>query len=434
MPENPTIETIESPYDREDAVLDEPLHSEETYEHYVAENQHEQRRKLSSLLNALLAVLGMIIAGYFLVLAVLFLLGWTAAPLPFASATEDVVVEETATFEVANFTDEQLAAQMCMVIVDSQQSAGFSSLTKEGVGAIVLAGNTPSASFAKDVASAQSDAAQSVQAFIVSDEHPDQVGRLEELCGTVPNAKTLSKTKASEVETTIEAYGNNLQEQGVNFVLGPVADINQDGAALAKSNRCFEGGTDKVAECCQAWCNGMGNAGVATAIKHWPGLGSFADVNEVVTAYKPWSNIESSEVTIFSRSSDAADAIVVSHVIVPDFTENKTPTSLSRAALSYLRDDVGDDALIITDNIDMLVSAGLVPSEAAAVIESLNAGADMVIFKPNGKQDVVSELASAISSGTMDRTDAQAKVERIIRLKSNMDLSPKLGSKISETK
>ncbi|MCL2492197.1 MAG: hypothetical protein FWE87_05565 [Coriobacteriia bacterium] len=405
---------------------------EALYQHEV-ENKNEQRHKLANFLRGVLAVLGAIITAYFIALAVLFLLGWTAAPLPFTTtaATDDAaptVVADSGTLTVADLSDEQLAAQMCMIVVDGASSKDFAMHNKQGIGALVLTGTSHSSSLVSDISVAQKNAANSVQSFIVSDEIGDYDNPLNTLSGTLPSAKELSKLSSSEIAALTEEHGRKLQDAGVNLVLGPSADLGDPAGGLAKEGRSFGTDRNKVAESANAWTSGMGQANVGTVLGHWPGLGGYADARGVVTTYRSWQELQEDEVQVFIDSVDGnVTMILVTHVIVPDFTEDSNPTSISQNAMQYLRKNFGD-VILLSDDVGVLVRDGVCDASGSAAVEAINAGADMIMYRSRGANDttVVDELTNAISTGKISRAQAETKVERILRAKMNMGLAPQL--------
>jgi beta-N-acetylhexosaminidase len=423
MAENLVTDPGETPFEPR-------LSSDETHTRYEQANQHEQRGKLEKLLGVILPALGVIIVAYALVLGVLFLMGWTAAPLPFAQAEEGTEVTEVepvaSGIDISSWTDEELAAQMCMVQLGDDSAPTLDYWADQGVGSVVLAGNNLSVSLASDIAKAQNRVPHTVEMFIASNEEGGSNSTLDELCGKLLDAKSMSDLELSEIEQQTAAYGAQLASNGVNLVLGPVVDLEHSGGAITKASRTFKGDYDEVTEQAKAWAAGMDKAGVATMLKHWPGLGGYANVGSVVTSYRLWTEMERDEVAVFQQTSDGAPSMVlVTHVIIPDLTEAKTPASISHNALAYLRSSVGSDVIIVADDVEVLARSGISGSQELAAIDAIAAGADMVLYRADtsGQTNIIAALTQAIGSGTITRSDAEAKVARILQVKSNLDLA-----------
>jgi len=410
-------------------------YSEQALQHNEQRNQREQRTKLARFLKLLLNVLGTVIVLYTLVLAVLFLLGWTAAPLPFADTDDQAVAvaqtDDADPLDIRTWSEEQLAAQMSMVIVDANQAAHFNQWIERGAGALVLEGEKPSSSLGSDLENAQLFATNGVNAFIASNEEGGEKGLLAEIAGVIPTASQLGELEPEEIRGLAVGHGRKLDAVGINLVLGPVVDLGQNGSALTKAGRTFDASGDVVASCAQAYNDGMNEAKVATVLKHWPGLGGYKDVSDAVVAYEPWTELEQRDVRVFQDAlHEGTTMVMVGHVVVPDMTEQDTPTSLSRNALGYLRKQVGDNVIILTDNIGTLTRSGFARSSDEAATAALTAGADMVLYRPATDDDtrIIDSIARAIASGTISREEAEAKVERILRIKADRNLSPELKS------
>jgi len=413
--------------------------SDATHARIEAENRKEQRHKLVRFLRFALSVLGATIAVYITVLAILFLMGWTAAPSPFAKSVAEESAQSTNIdddlIDVSTWSDEELAAQMCMLIVDSSAARELKEWAGKGVGALVLDGDSPSTSLKRDIELAQANVPNSVQVFIVTDTEGGSKNPLEALCGPLHSAEEMGTWKLAEIERATEIHGSKLNELGVNMVLGPVADLGHENGALTKAKRTFAANHDEVADCAQAWSSGMNKAGIATVSKHWPGIGGFAEINKVVTAYNAWPAIQKSDARAFRITDESnTNAILVGHVIVPDMTEKETPTSISVEAYTYLRESAGDSTILLADDLRVLVKSGISQSIEEAIIASIAAGADMYLYQGSDPKDtkVIKELAAAIGSGTISRKSAEEKVERILRMKSAMDLSPEIKSAHTE--
>ena len=406
--------------------------SDEARARFEEANQQEQRGKLEKLLRVLLPVLGMIIAVYTLVLAILFLLGWTAAPLPFAQASETEVEESTEVAAVSPsddlsaWSDEELAAQLVMVTVPLGNTVEIQSWASRGIGGILLVGDNAATSMQSDIAGAQDSEPLGVDAFIAVGGRCGDSSSLNAIAPNLASEKKLSKLKTTEVTEATRAAGLELQSQGVNVVFGPAADLTQTGAQLAKAERTFVGGADKVAQYARAWSAGMNTSGVGTVLKHWPGLGGYADVSQVVTTYRSWADSEKDDVRAFDQAVDGTTTMVlVGHVIIPDLTEPGRPASVSKKAMEYLRGKVGDTVILLSDDTSILKGSNTVASSEEAAVMALQAGADMVLCNPVSADDTtaLSAITDAISSGAIARADAEAKVARILSAKTNLGLS-----------
>lgn len=114
--------------------------------------------------------------------------------------------------------------------------------------------------------------------------------------------------------------------------------------------------------------------GVGSVLKHFPGYGNNADTHTgIATDTRPFESFEQSDFLPFEAGIAAgAGGILVSHNIVTCMDED-LPASLSPAVHAVLRDRLGFDGVVMTDDLAMDAIRDYTGSEQAAVL-ALNAG------------------------------------------------------------
>ena len=113
------------------------------------------------------------------------------------------------------------------------------------------------------------------------------------------------------------------------------------------------------------------------------------------------------------------------HLRSKGLTGDETPASLSRRALTYLRERAGDKTVIITDSLSMAATTKAVGLNLpAAVVRALRAGADLALFATGDPKPVIDAVTAAIRSGRIPRAEAEAKVLRVLELKREAGLAP----------
>lgn len=110
-------------------------------------------------------------------------------------------------------------------------------------------------------------------------------GQIQTLSGPgfseIPSAVTQGSMTPIELRRMAVRWGSELAEAGVNLDLAPVADVvpagtETDNAPIGRLEREFGSDPTAVAAHVRAFVAGMRDAGVATAAKHFPGLGRVA--------------------------------------------------------------------------------------------------------------------------------------------------------------
>ena len=405
--------------------------SDEMFEQKMVENQREQQSKLTRFLRVSIVVVGAIIAVYVAVLGVLFLMGWTAEPWPFHKS-DSVETAQADPIDLSTWSDEELAAQLCMVMVSSAEPSQIDTWTGRCVGAVLLKGENPAGELSKKIAAAQKKVPYGVSAFIASDEEGGQKQPLKSLCGPLASAQEMGTWTSAEIEDATKTYGLKLKDVGVNLVLAPSVDLGAKNGALTRAGRTFGSDVDTVSACAHAWISGMSKAGISTALKHWPGIGGYKDVSGALVSFNAWSACEQTSVLAFKKTISAATKMVlVTHVVIPELCEDDKPATISAEALKYLRADAGDGTIILADDVDALAKRKIETSSSQAAVDALIAGADMVMLTPTSTSDrvVIEAIAQAIASGKLSRAQAEVSVARIIRAKAQMGLSPALATR-----
>ncbi|HEU0243518.1 MAG TPA: glycoside hydrolase family 3 N-terminal domain-containing protein [Candidatus Limnocylindrales bacterium] len=211
-----------------------------------------------------------------------------------------------------------------------------------------------------------------------------------------------------------------LADAGVTLNLAPVVDmnVNPSSPAIGALGRSFSADADVVVRMAGIEVAAHRAAGVATALKHFPGIGSSTGNTDdgSVDVTRTWHR---AELAPFRRliEEDRADVVMVGHVR-NDRLDPHRPASQSRAVVTdLLRGTLGWEGVIVTDDLQAGAVAADGPAEAA--IRALKAGADLLLFANQLGYDnrivdtVVAALADAVRSGRLDRATVEASAARI---------------------
>lgn len=216
--------------------------------------------------------------------------------------------------------------------------------------------------------------------------------------------------------------GTYLSELGFNVDFAPVADVltNPDNTAIG--NRSFGSDSRLVADMVTAELEGMSETGVYGTVKHFPGHGGTSgdSHNGTVTVEKTLEELMAEELVPFQSAIDAGVSFVmVGHISVPNVTGDNTPASLSSMMITdVLRNRMGYNGIVITDGMNMGAITAHYNSDKAAVM-AVSAGADMILM-PADYQKAYDGLLEAVNNGTISEEQINASVERIVRVKLQM--------------
>ncbi len=228
---------------------------------------------------------------------------------------------------------------------------------------------------------------------------------------------------ADLTERVGEAIGREVRAMGVNVVYAPVMDVATNPANPALGIRSFGDDAAEVGRLGAAMVRGLQWAGVASAIKHFPGLGD-AGVDShhgVAVVGGSRERMASVELAPFRAGIEAGARLVMSaHVAAPGLAEGSMlPVTLSRTVMTgVLRTELGFEGVTISDALDMAALAQG-PAQAVDVIAAARAGVDLFLCAadPAAQRRIESTLVAAADRQLLDPADAAASLARIATLR-----------------
>lgn len=220
-----------------------------------------------------------------------------------------------------------------------------------------------------------------------------------------------------------KAIGEHCRRLGVRFNFGPVVDVNTNPDNPIINARSFGETPWRVARHAQAYMSGLQEAGVLACAKHFPGHGdtdkdSHKTLPQVNHSLAHLRNIELYPYRELADTNLAA--VMAAHLEVPALDPSGKPTSLSKPALDYLRQEVGFDGLAVTDALNMRgVTDSYEPGEVE--LEAFQAGHDILLF-PRDVGAAKAALRKALKRGRITDSTLTARVRRILLAKSALGL------------
>jgi beta-N-acetylhexosaminidase len=214
------------------------------------------------------------------------------------------------------------------------------------------------------------------------------------------------------------AAGNDLASVGLNVDFAPDADVVADAGNTVIGSRSFGGTAADVSAQVDAAVSGLRSAGIASAIKHFPGHGD-TDVD----SHKALPELSQSLTRLTAvdlapfRAGIAAgtDMVMVGHLDVRSVDPGVPATFSSKVINGLLRDQLGFQGVVITDALNMApVTERWSPGEAA--VRAILAGDDMLLMPPD-LTAAQQGLLAAVHSGRLPRAQLVAAVTRILTLK-----------------
>ncbi len=209
-----------------------------------------------------------------------------------------------------------------------------------------------------------------------------------------------------------------LLDLGINVNLAPVCDVCSDTSAYMYP-RSFGGDAALTAEYAARCVYTYAVAGVGCVLKHFPGYGNNADTHVgFARDTRSLKELESADLLPFQSGIRAgAPAVLVSHNVV-ECMDGENPASLSPAVHRYLRETMGFDGVILTDDLYM-DAVRLFAGDQAAVL-ALQAGNDLLCC-PNYRE-LIPTVVAAVREGTISAAALDDAVWRVLCWKASLGL------------
>jgi beta-N-acetylhexosaminidase len=235
-------------------------------------------------------------------------------------------------------------------------------------------------------------------------------------------AEVGSRGDPDEARAVAAEMGRQLLRAGVNTDFAPVVDT---GFGAAIGNRSYGEDPEMVARMGAAAVEGFEEAGVISAAKHFPNHGpatSDSHVSLPVIRHDS-ETVENYDLPPFRAAVEAGVPLVmVGHLVYPAIDPDR-PASLSKEAISMLREDLGFHGVVVTDDLAMAGATGG-GSPASAAVEAVKAGADLLIISspPQQQADAYDAVVEAVETGEIPRAQIRESVERVLRVKEKYHL------------
>lgn len=236
--------------------------------------------------------------------------------------------------------------------------------------------------------------------------------------GELPANDPLLRREITRLGARLLAH--DLAALGINVDCVPVLDVPVEGAHDVIGDRAYAKTPEGVALLGRAACEGLIAGGVLPVIKHIPGHGramadSHLDLPVVETSY---DELDAWDFAPFKMLSDMPMAMTA-HVVYAAVDPKRPATTSKKAMRKVVREAIGFDGLVMSDDLSMKALGGSFKSRAK---DSLAAGCDVVLHC-NGDMDEM----KAVIGGTRELSGpaarrAKAALRRLAKVPEPFDL------------
>jgi len=199
---------------------------------------------------------------------------------------------------------------------------------------------------------------------------------------------------------------------GINMNLAPVADVSTNPETFIY-DRSFGKGYEETADFISQTVTAMESAGIWSVLKHFPGYGEErGDTHEgTVHNEKSGEDIRNTDLVPFKAGIDAgASCVLVSHNVMNGL-DSENPASLSKRVHDILRNELGFEGVIMTDDIAM----GAVADMENVYVKAINAGNDLLIT--TDYETAYKQILNAVKNGEISEETLDSAVKNVLELK-----------------
>jgi beta-N-acetylhexosaminidase len=363
----------------------------------------------------------------------------TTSITPTTSATSPYLSDVSEA--VAHMTLREEAAQVLLVSFDG---TSVTAITKKALseappgGVLLLGRNVTGAAQLRSLAAALQQTVASAGGaalFVAADEEGGPVMRVKEGVPTVPAARDVGASSTPALaETLARGTGLALLGQGVNMVLAPVADVVDDPDSFL-FERSYGSTPEIVSSFVAAVTRGYEDAGMVTVVKHFPGHGSALANSHTSVPVSAATRAEFKAVHLppFEAAIAAgAEGIMIGHFVAPAFDPFHVASQSASIVNDLLRNDLGFDGLVVSDDLVMAAAAGRPGAVGTASVSELGtlavaglaAGCDLLITTSTLARQVAIEQAimDSVRTGALSRERLDQAVASILLVKATHSL------------
>jgi len=237
-----------------------------------------------------------------------------------------------------------------------------------------------------------------------------------------PSAMALGAADDPELTRAVaRGIGQEVCYAGADADFAPVLDVNTNPKNPIIGIRSFGATPELVTRHGLAFIEGLKDAGVLATAKHFPGHGDTdVDSHLGLPVYKRGSlpEIEKKHLPPFEAAvKEGVPLIMTAHILYEDL-DPEEPATLSRAILTgILREQMGFEGAIVTDDMSMRAIRDRYGAGEAAV-RAVLAGADLVLAgkNPETAREIHAALTEALANGTISKerlAETQARLARL---------------------
>ena len=188
------------------------------------------------------------------------------------------------------------------------------------------------------------------------DQEGGRVQRLKAPWTEWPPMRRVAEAKSVELTEQVgAALALEVAEVGIGLNFAPVMDVHTNPRNPIIGDRSFASTPKDVAEHGCALIRGLQGHGIAACAKHFPGHGDTSRDShlELPTVSHDLDRLRAVELPPFiAAAQEGVASMMTAHILFPAL-DPKRPATVSPEVMAILRDEIGYDGLVFSDDLEM---------------------------------------------------------------------------------
>lgn len=278
----------------------------------------------------------------------------------------------------------ELKKQLYQMFILGLEGEGYKQALKEGLGGVIF--------FTKDIHTPEqfrtliNDIKQSakIPPFLSIDQEGGRVERTENIHNGKKYLSAKFAYEKGEEFLTVQTnqIAQELKSYGINLNFAPCIDTNTNPNNPIIGERALSSNPDEVIKGEKIVSEIYRQNNIIPCVKHFPGHGD-ADSDSHLTLpviNLPLDKMEETHIKPFKAAiNNGIEMVMAAHLHCTCFEKEAIPTSLSKNAISYLRNKLKFNGVIISD--DMVMKGVSAFGETQACEMGIRAGLNMFIYR-----------------------------------------------------
>jgi len=247
----------------------------------------------------------------------------------------------------------------------------------------------------------------------------------------MPSASVQGQGSAGDLTADATRWANQLRTAGINVNLAPVADtvptsIGRANGPIGQYERQFSSDPERVSRMVGAFITGMRAGGVASTVKHFPGLGRITG-NTDVTARgitDRTTTVDDPYLEPFRTGiQDGVELVMVGSAIYSRIDPGTNAVFSRPIVTDLLRDRLSYDGVVITDDVGAARAVADVPVGERAT-RFIEAGGDITLTaRPSTVPTMHEAITKKMNASPAFARQVRTAATRVVDLKLRMGLA-----------